>query len=76
MEVSWSRDPGADAKLTIIWREVGGPTVNATPEERYGVGIIRNLVLRELGGAVELAFAPGGVSCRIEIAGAAASERA
>ena len=75
VEVSWSGDPGADAKLTITWREVGGPTVAAAPEERYGVGIIRNLVPRELGGSVELAFAPGGVCCRIEIAGAAASER-
>jgi PAS domain S-box-containing protein len=72
VEVSWSRDLDEDAKLTIIWREVGGPTVAVAPEERYGVGIIRNLVPRELGGLVDLAFAPGGVSCRIEIPGAAA----
>jgi two-component sensor histidine kinase len=76
VDVSWSRDAGEDARLAMVWREVGGPAIVAAPEERYGVGIIRDLVHRELGGSVELAFAPGGVCCRIEIPGSTASERA
>jgi PAS domain S-box-containing protein len=76
VEVSWSRSAGQDARLAIVWREVGGPAVAAAPEERYGVGIIRDLVPRELGGSVDLAFAPDGVCCRIEIPDSTASERA
>jgi PAS domain S-box-containing protein len=73
VEVSWDRGAGEAAKLSIVWREVGGPAAIAAPESRYGVGIIRDLIPRELGGAVDLDFAPGGVCCKIEIPGEAAS---
>jgi two-component sensor histidine kinase len=76
VEVSWDRGAGEDARLSIVWREIGGPTVAATPEGRYGVGIIRDLIPRELGGSIDLAFAPGGVCCKIEIPGEAAGGRA
>jgi two-component sensor histidine kinase len=50
-----------------VWREIGGPTVAASPNYKYGVSIIRDLIPNELGGSVELAFAASGVSCKIEI---------
>jgi two-component sensor histidine kinase len=68
VEVSWNRGPGEDAaNLSIEWREIGGPAVAASPGCRYGVGIIRDLISHELGGSVDLAFAPGGVCCKIQI---------
>ena len=68
VEVSWNRAGGEDAaNLSIAWREIGGPAVAASPDCRYGVGIIRNLIPHELGGSVDLAFASGGVCCKIEI---------
>jgi two-component sensor histidine kinase len=68
VEVKWNRGPGEDAaNLSIEWREIGGPAVAASPDCRYGVGIIRDLISHELGGSVDLAFAPGGVCCKIQI---------
>ena len=68
VEVSWSgvgNEDGTD--LSIEWRELGGPAVAASPELRYGVGVIRDLIPHELGGSVDFAFAPGGVRCKIKI---------
>ena len=67
VEVSWSRGSGGDAAdLSITWREVGGPAVAASPDAGYGVSLIRELIPHELGGSVDLAFAPGGVCCKFE----------
>ena len=68
VEVNWNQGPGKDAaNLSIVWREIGGPAVAASPACRYGVSIIRDLIPQELGGSVDLAFAPSGVCCNIEI---------
>jgi two-component sensor histidine kinase len=65
-------DPGLlgqadEAMLSIQWRELGGPAVAASPVARYGLATIRDLIPHELGGTVDLAFAPGGVCCEIQI---------
>ena len=68
VEVNWNRGLGEDpANLSIGWREVGGPAVAASPDCKYGVSIIRDLIPQELGGSVDLTFASGGVCCKIEI---------
>ena len=68
VEVNWNHGPGEDAaNLSIAWREIGGPAVAASPDCRYGVRIIRDLIPQELGGSVDLAFASGGICCKIEI---------
>jgi two-component sensor histidine kinase len=68
VEVNWKRGPGEDAEdLSLEWREIGGPAVAASPDARYGVRIIRDLIAHELGGSVDLAFASGGVRCKIEM---------
>jgi PAS domain S-box-containing protein len=66
VEVSWSLPANAD-RLTLEWQEIGGPAVAPSPELKYGVGIIRDVIPRELGGSVDLAFASSGVRCRIEV---------
>jgi PAS domain S-box-containing protein len=68
VSVSWERRPGADAApLTIVWRELGGPATAAPTRMGYGTNLIRDLIPHELGGTVDLAFAPDGVYCTIEI---------
>jgi len=68
VEVSWSREgQGEAANLSMEWREIGGPAVAASPSCKYGVSVIRDLIPKEFDGSVELAFAPGGVCCRMKI---------
>jgi PAS domain S-box-containing protein len=68
VEVSWTSEAGIGAEnLAIAWREIGGPAVATSPECRYGVSIIRNLIPRELVGSVDLRFAATGVCCEIQM---------
>ena len=60
---------GSHDRLIIEWQEAGGPPVLAPSHSGYGTSIIRELIPFELGGAVELSFAPEGTRCRLEIPG-------
>src|SRR5262249_53149749 len=53
--------------LAIEWQEIGGPPVSAPSASGYGTSIIRELLPYELEGTADLAFAPSGVRCRLEI---------
>jgi two-component sensor histidine kinase len=53
--------------LTITWRELGGSPITAPVQSGYGLSLIRDLVLHELGGGVDLTFPPDGACCKIEI---------
>jgi two-component sensor histidine kinase len=66
--VSWDRRQNgtAEANLILVWREFGGPPTAADVKSGYGTRLIRELIPYELGGTVDLVFAPEGVSCRIE----------
>jgi PAS domain S-box-containing protein len=68
VSVSWEsrQDGNAAAKLIFEWREFSGPTTAPWIESGYGIRLIRELVPYELGGTVDLVFAPEGASCRIE----------
>jgi len=66
--VSWDRqDLGEGVKLVLEWRELGGPAVAANASSSYGTSLIRDLIPYELGGTVDLVFAPDGVNCKIEL---------
>jgi PAS domain S-box-containing protein len=69
VSVNWdkSADEREAAKVTIVWREHGGPPVAAPARTSFGSSLIRDLIPHELGGTVDLAFEPDGVSCRIEV---------
>jgi len=54
--------------LVLEWREVGGPAVVAPQKPGFGTSTIRGLIPYEFGGTVDLAFAPAGVRCRLELA--------
>jgi len=67
--VSWERRSVREAgvRLLIAWRETGGPATTAPCRSSYGTNLIRGLIPRELGGAVDLVFASDGVRCDVEI---------
>jgi PAS domain S-box-containing protein len=69
VSVNWdkSADERGATKVTIVWREHGGPQVAAPARTSFGSSLIRDLIPHELGGTVDLAFEPDGVSCRIVI---------
>jgi PAS domain S-box-containing protein len=56
-------------RLVIEWHEFGGPPVSTPSDSGFGTSIIRELLPYELGGAVDLTFAPSGVRCRLEVPG-------
>jgi two-component sensor histidine kinase len=53
--------------VAIEWLERGGPSVSEPSRRGFGVGLIRAVIPHELGGQVDLAFDPQGVSCRMSI---------
>jgi two-component sensor histidine kinase len=69
LSVNWNHRPSDDtaACLVIEWRETAGPLTVAPAQTGYGTSLIRELIPHELGGTVDLVFAPEGVSCNIQI---------
>jgi two-component sensor histidine kinase len=53
--------------LVLDWKETGGPPVPTSISPGYGTSVIKELLPYELGGVVNLVFAPEGVRCRLEI---------
>jgi PAS domain S-box-containing protein len=68
VSVNWDRKANGDmTNLSIVWQERDGPPMKSEVQSSYGTDLIRNLIPHELGGTVDLAFDPKGVSCRIEL---------
>jgi two-component sensor histidine kinase len=58
---------GHPPRLVLEWREVGGPSVVAPEYSGFGTSTIRDVIPYEFGGTIDLAFAPAGVQCRMEL---------
>jgi len=58
---------GHPPPLVLEWRESDGPPVIAPSNPGYGTSTIRDLIPYEFGGTVDLAFAPEGIRCRVEL---------
>jgi PAS domain S-box-containing protein len=69
VSVNWDfrTNKAAASVLKIEWCEIGGPPVAPSTHSSYGTDLIRELIPHELGGHVDLVFAPTGVHCSIEI---------
>src|SRR4029077_13003691 len=65
--VRWHRKLNGSAQLVLVWQETGGPPVEAPKKSGYGTGVVRDLIPYEFGGTVDLAFAPEGVRCLLQI---------
>ena len=57
----------AEGALTIAWRERGGPPVQAPTRQGFGATIIEKTIPYELGGAVDIRYAPAGFEADITI---------
>jgi PAS domain S-box-containing protein len=67
VSVRWYRKLNGSAQLVVLWQETDGPRVEAPRKSGYGTGVVRDLIPYEFGGTVDLAFAPEGVRCRLEV---------
>src|SRR5262249_46202564 len=67
--IRWERRLNGHRRSHLIfeWAEFGGPSVAAPKSSGFGTSTIRDLIPYEFGGAVDLAFAPEGVKCRLEL---------
>jgi light-regulated signal transduction histidine kinase (bacteriophytochrome) len=61
--VTWGRDANAD--LTILWVESGGPEVRSPQRRGFGSTLIERALALETGGQSTLHFLPGGIRCDI-----------
>jgi PAS domain S-box-containing protein len=68
VSIRWDRRlNGQPPQLVLEWQEIGGPPVSAPGNSGYGTSTICDLIPYEFGGTVDLAFAPKGVRCRIQL---------
>lgn len=71
IDVRWHLLPGdqpLQKRLVLSWQETGVPLVDLRPKRRgFGRELIEQGLPYELGATTELAFRPGGLSCRIEL---------
>jgi two-component sensor histidine kinase len=69
VDVAWNvvvAESGA-RRLTLEWREHGGPPVREPGRRGFGTRLITGGVSRELGGVVDLVFEPGGLRCSLDV---------
>ncbi|MBC8128796.1 MAG: PAS domain-containing protein [Rhizobiaceae bacterium] len=68
IHISWTVDPTPSAsRLTLLWQEVGGPTVTPASRKGFGSMVIERTLGHELGGEVHLDYPPEGVVCTMNI---------
>ena len=63
VELKWARTGN---RLTIEWRETGGPSVAPPIKEGFGSRLIDVSVKRQLGGTLNSDYRPAGLHCVIE----------
>jgi PAS domain S-box-containing protein len=68
VDIAWRLAPDeAEAALRFEWRERAGPTVAMPISEGFGTLVLRRMLAHDLGAAVDLEYAPGGLVCRIAL---------
>ena len=64
VDIAWMLD---GARLTLDWRETGGPQVAAPSRRGFGSDLIGRVVPSEAGGRMSLEYRPEGVAARLDI---------
>ncbi|HEX2552142.1 MAG TPA: HWE histidine kinase domain-containing protein [Microvirga sp.] len=67
--VTWSLEEGGAGegwRLRLEWRERGGPPVSSPDRRGFGTRLIERSLAQDLGGRVEISFAPEGVVCVVD----------
>jgi len=66
VSLTWDCDPVPEGeRVTIIWKESGGPAPEKLEHEGFGTRVIRSAPLRERDGKVEFEYPAEGLLCRI-----------
>jgi two-component sensor histidine kinase len=66
VDVSWSLDgDGDNTRLSLLWRESGGPPVTKPSRRGFGSRLIEHSIGNDLGGEIELGYLPSGLHCRL-----------
>ncbi|WP_018236853.1 sensor histidine kinase [Ensifer sp. BR816] len=65
IHVRWEVEEASAPSLRLMWQESGGPTVEPPASSGFGSQLIEFAVSRELGGRVELNYAPAGLLVEI-----------
>ncbi|MFC6791257.1 sensor histidine kinase [Methylobacterium komagatae] len=67
--VTWSLRDGDDDRqqLDLLWEERGGPPVTPPTRKGFGSRLIERQLPMEFDGSAMITYAPGGVTCRLEI---------
>ncbi len=60
-----STDLDGDPRIEVVWQEYGGPAVHEPAQRGFGSRLLERGLKHDLGGGVELAFAPDGVRCHL-----------
>jgi PAS domain S-box-containing protein len=60
VEVEWRVE---DGEFELVWAERGGPPVEPPARKGFGTRLLQRAVASDLGGKVELDFAPAGLVC-------------
>jgi len=69
VEVTWDLEGQGDGyRLDLAWQERGGPRVEKPERQGFGSVLLHRALGRQLGGEVEMTFAPEGLQVRITAA--------
>jgi two-component sensor histidine kinase len=67
VSIDWTVEDHGGSRLVLVWRESGGPPVSQQRHIGFGTTLIRRSAGFEMGGAVNIDFAPTGVVCRLDL---------
>lgn len=67
VSINWTAKPDlTSTKISLIWSESGGPSIQPPAEEGFGTRLIANLS-RQLGGQCNFRYPPSGLICHLNI---------
>jgi two-component sensor histidine kinase len=64
IHLTWRLPPGTE-DFEMVWRESGGPAVEANPKAGFGSTVVTKVLAAQLGGLVDLNFRSEGLICTI-----------
>ncbi|MEZ0170753.1 CHASE domain-containing protein [Microvirga sp. TS319] len=66
VHITWKVTGNGSPRLHLVWREEGGPPVQAPRRRGFGTRLIERSLASELNGTAEITFTPTGVVCTVD----------
>jgi len=67
VQVDWRVDDHGNGVLSVDWRELDGPSIEAQPSPGFGSRLLRQTITRELDGQLDLRYERKGLCCTMAI---------